>query len=136
MFRPRAYSRGLVIAVVLALAFCSAEGLMAQGIGAVTVSAIGHTYRGPCPAHLQFRGRIVIEKYPLTLNYVWERSDGAKSTTKVLKVPNASTRTMTVVDAWSFGKSGQIADVWVSLRVRSGNADVTSDHATIHVECR
>ena len=93
-------------------------------------------YRGPCPAHLRFTGNIYVEHSPMTYNYQWERSDGAKGEKHVVHVTNPSERHLTIFEEWNMGAPGRSSEVWQSLRVRSGNTDVTSEAAKVVVECK
>ena len=108
----------------------------AEGIGGIDVTASPHAFRGACPAHLKFTARIEVDRYPMTLNYQWERSDGVKGPTRVVHVPNVHTKTVTVVDSWQVGRKGDHLDLWEKVRVRSGNTDMTSREAAVTVDCR
>ena len=116
----------------------SAPGLLAQGspISEVTASAHPQHYKGPCPAKITFTGRIHVNRYPMTLNCQWERSDGATGPVKVLRVPSAQTRVMTVTDTWQLGAPGQSKEIWEKLRVRTGNTDMSSAPAAATIDCR
>ncbi|MGD0307920.1 MAG: hypothetical protein ABSC02_01415 [Acidobacteriota bacterium] len=70
----------------------------------------------------------------MTLNYQWERSDGAKGEVMVRRVSNPNARTVTVVDTWELSATHK--EVWVKLRVRCGNEDVTSEPAHVTINCR
>jgi hypothetical protein len=138
MFKRRIFACLLaILAIVFFLtATESLSARPAQGIGSIGVTATPHAFRGPCPAHLRFSARIEVDHFPMTLNYQWERSDGAKGPVRVVRVPSARTKTVTVVDTWQMGRKGDRLDVWEKVRVRSGNADTTSREATVTVDCR
>jgi hypothetical protein len=72
----------------------------------------------------------------MTLNYQWQRSDGAKGPLRVMRVPNASTRVLTIIEHWQLGAPGKQMQVWEQLRVRSGKTDITSAPATATINCR
>ena len=127
----------LFFILTLAIAgYATRTALASEGIGQVSVTATPQSFTGRCPAHLKFTARIAVDRYPMTLNYQWERSDGAKGPVKVVKVPNANTHSVTTVDSWQIGAKGDHLDVWEKIRVRSGNTDITSDAATVTVTCR
>ena len=68
-------------------------------------------YRGPCPGRPRFTGPIVVKKHPMTFNYPWERSDGAKGSVHVVKVPSAGTKSITEVDSWQVGTRGERIEI-------------------------
>ncbi|MBZ5627357.1 MAG: hypothetical protein LAO06_00660 [Acidobacteriia bacterium] len=105
-------------------------------IKSVKVGVNYSRYRGPCPAHLRFTGNIYVDRVPMTYNYQWERSDGAKGKKHVVHVSNSGERHLTIHEEWSLGTPGRTREVWQSLRVRSGNTDVTSEPARVVVECK
>lgn len=90
-------------------------------------------YQGPCPADLRFTGNIRVDPRIASYNYQWERSDGAKSELKVVRVSNGSGRFLVVHEDWQLGRPGR---VWERLRVRTGNTDVSSEAANVTVECK
>jgi len=117
-------------ALLLCLSVRRAEG---QGpISSVRVGANYSHYRGPCPARLRFTGNIYVDQYPMSFNYQWERSDGAKGQLHVVRVNNPEEQHIVVREDWTLSTHGE---VWESLRVRSGNTDVTSEAARVVVEC-
>lgn len=124
--------------VVALIVWYSPQILLAQqqAVTEVTVVANPQAYKGPCPGKLKFTGTMYVSRYPMTLNYQWERSDGAKGPVRVVHIPNAKTRSITVVDYWQVGASGQHLQVWERLRVRTGNTDITSSPATVTISCR
>jgi hypothetical protein len=122
----------LILVAVLVLS-CFAATLVAQGIAGVTVRATPQSYSGPCPARIRFIGVIQVDKSPMLLNCQWERSDGVKSPVKQIHVAKG-TKTVTISDSWQLSTHGR-QQVSETLRVRSGNADVSSS-ATATVNCR
>jgi hypothetical protein len=105
-------------------------------IGEVTVVANPQSYSGPCPARVRFTGTIAVLRPPMTFNYHWERSDGAKGPIRVVHVRNASARTVTVVDSWQLGTPGQRLRVWEKLVVNCGNTHITTSPAEATISCR
>jgi hypothetical protein len=90
-------------------------------------------YRGPCPARLRFTGNIYVDRVPMEYNYEWERSDGAKSGVRVVRVTDPRMKHVTIYDDWTLSAHGT---VWERLRVRSGNENRVSQVARTVVECR
>lgn len=134
MFR-RHMLAATVLALALAIVCTFAHSAFAQ-VGQVTVRASLARYMGPCPAHLRFNGRIEITGAPVTLNYEWERSDGARSPRRVVTVRNSRQRYVTATDSWTVGAKGQPMQVWVKLRVRSGRMDETAESPRVEIRCR
>lgn len=130
MSKARIVSLSLVAVLVLS---CLASTVAAQGIGGVTVKASPESYNGPCPARIRFTGVIEVQRYPMSLNYHWERSDGAKGPVKVFHV-NKGTRTITTVEMWQLSTPGR-QQVSATLHVNSGNEHLSSS-ARVHVNCR
>lgn len=121
----------------MTLAVIGAHQVQAQNpINSVKVGVNYSHYRGPCPAHLRFTGNIYVNHFPMSYNYQWERSDGAKTEKHVVHVSNAAERHLTVFEEWNLGAPGRSSEVWQSLRVRTGNTDVTSEPAKVVVECK
>lgn len=90
-------------------------------------------YQGSCPANLRFTGNIRVDSRVASYNYQWERSDGAKSELKVVRVSSGSPRLLVIHEDWQLGRPGR---VWERLRVRTGSADISSEPATVTVECK
>ena len=133
MFRRFLYC----LLVVTAVWLVAPRELQAQDpIRSVKVGVNYSHYRGPCPAHLRFTGNIYVDRVPMTYNYQWERSDGARGEKHVVHVSNPAERRLTIFEEWSLGAPGRSNQVWQSLRVRSGNTDVTSEPAKVAVECK
>lgn len=105
-------------------------------IGSVTVTVNKATFTGKCPTQFKFTGKIEVNKFPMVFNYHWERSDGGKTAVKVVKVPNAKTKTMTVVDTWQLGAKGKHFEGWVKLFVNSGNTHMVSEPASFTLDCK
>ena len=124
--------------VLVALVVLSASQILTaqEAVSGVNVMASVQTYSGKCPAKIKFTGTIEVTKYPMTFNYQWERSDGAKGPKKVVRVPSAKTKTVTVVDYWQVGAKGEAITVSAKLRVRTGNLDLTSAPAEVTVNCK
>ncbi len=133
MFRRSLYCLLIGIAVWLAVP----RNVQAQDIiRSVKVGVNYSHYRGTCPAHLRFAGNIYVDRVPMTYNYQWERSDGAKGEKHVVHVTNPAEQHRVVFEEWNLGAPGRASEVWQSLRVRSGNTDVTSEPAKVVVECK
>lgn len=104
--------------------------------GDVTLTATPSTYSGACPVRVRFTAKVGITAHPMAFNYVFERSDGAKSQLKVVRINNPNARTWEATEIWQLGASGQHLHVWEKLRVASGNTKIESNQADVDITCR
>jgi hypothetical protein len=134
MFGFRSFTAGVMMIsaglIVLTPGSAPANELI-QSIRAWSGTA---NYTGPCPKEFKFSGNIQLNPQPSggTLNYHWERSDGAKSAQKVVRIqPNQ--RMLRVNNNWTVGKSGQLSQ---ALVVNSGNQHLRADTPVSNITCR
>lgn len=90
------------------------------------------SYTGPCPAPLRFTGVIHVSQSPVTVEYQWERSDGATAPKHKIVIRN---RGLGVNDSWKVGGAGEHLTVWEKLHVLSPN-DMVSPAGSVVVKCR
>jgi hypothetical protein len=64
---------------------------------------------------------------PIAFNYHWERSDGAKSEQKLIKVNNAGESSYRIVENWTVGSEIDVGSLWVKVFVNSGNTHLVSE---------
>lgn len=81
---------------------------------------------------LKFSVRIDVRTSPLTYNYHWERSDGAKSAEKVASVKKGVT-SIVINDAWQLGPNSGLKEVWEQLFINTGNTHLSSEQIKIAV---
>ena len=131
------HALGLALLVLPALAAVPSPATAPQSpFGDVTLSATPSKYHGTCPVRIRFVGKVGVTAHPMVFNYTFERSDGAKSELKVFRVANPNARTATVQEVWELGTSGQHLQVWMKLRVASGNTRIESNQADVDIACR
>src|SRR5690242_3712354 len=97
--------RKLVLAAAVALPAIGALPVAAEGFGPVHVAVNHHEHRGRCPVETVFTASINFTMpHPrgFTFSYHWERSDGAKGPTHVVR-PGPGERTLVVRDRWRMG---------------------------------
>jgi len=135
MTRSRFLGASMFTILVFALVTSLVVTLSAD-VGDVTVTAKPESFAGQCPVTIKFTGTIQVLSYPMSFNYQWERSDGAKGQVRVVHVPNAKTKTVTVVDYWKVGSKGQHLEVWEKLRVNCGNTHIVAGPASSSINCR
>ena len=87
---------------------------------------------GRCPADLQFIGTVNANRWPVWIDYRWERSDGAAAGRRRMEVRSAHQR---VSDTWRLGRNGQRLVVWERLHVLAPT-NVMSREARVNVICR
>ena len=89
-------------------------------------------FSGTCPATIKFTGAIHVSAFPVTVEYQWERSDGATGPKRrvVIRGPGLG-----VNDTWTLGGAGDHVTVGEKLHVLSPN-DVVSPMVSAKVVCR
>lgn len=130
--------RKLVLAAAVALPAIGALPVAAEGFGPVHVAVNHHEHRGRCPVETVFTASINFTMpHPrgFTFSYHWERSDGAKGPTHVVR-PGPGERTLVVRDRWRMGGRGQSYDISETIHLGSGNERITESSPTVHIECR
>jgi len=106
--------------------------------GAIRVAVNRSEFRGRCPAEVVFTGNIDFNMpHPrgFVMNYFWERIDGAKSPTRVVR-PGPNQRMQVVRETWRLGGHNQVHEVFATLHVNSGNTHLRETSRTVRVECR
>lgn len=111
--------------------------LIAVGAHAQTVTRVGavakpKNFRGRCPAEIQFVGTIHVSRHPVEVEYVWERSDGARSERHRVVIRSAG---QSVNEYWTLGGPGQRMVIWEQLHVLAPT-NIRSDRVPVHVNCR
>jgi len=128
-------SFGIVLIALAALAALPRSHAQQSPFGDITLIASPTTFTGACPAHLRFEGRVHVNVHPMTFNYHFERSDGAKTGDKVVHVTRAKGDVYVVTDRWQLGAKGQHHQVWEKLVVASGDTKAESNQASAEVTC-
>jgi hypothetical protein len=90
------------------------------------------TFSGPCPATITFNSVINANQYPVSVDYQWERSDGATGPKQTVKLEAKGT---SVSDTWQLGGSGDHLSVWEKVHVLSPN-DISSGKAMTRLTCK
>ena len=121
------YRRGLAVVAAAALLAAAAGSVSAQE--PVSIQGVSASVQALVSGETQitFVGVVGIGVVPMAFNYHWERSDGARSAVKVVRVSNAAEQSYRVVEKWTVGGSVQAADLWVKLFVNSGNTHLVSE---------
>jgi len=131
--------RKLVLAAAVAFpAIAAALPVAAEGFGPVHVAVNHNEHRGRCPVETIFTASINFTMpHPrgFTFSYHWERSDGAKGPTHVVR-PGPGERTLVVHDRWRMGGRVQSYDISETIHLGSGNERITESSPTVHIECR
>lgn len=97
----------------------------------VTVANPGE-YSGPSPARIQFSAAVFVNKYPLKINYRWERSDGAKSQPQTLEIAGP---VQGVTTTWTLGAPGKRYQIWERLHILAP-VDIAAEPGRAAVVCR
>ena len=101
-------------------------------VNRVVVAARPASFAGRCPAHLHFVGTIYVTRYPVWLEYEWERSDGGRGPRQRVEVRS---RSLTVGDSWELGGGRERLRVWERLHVLAPTG-ISSPAANVSVNCR
>ena len=116
------------------LVFLFAMSLVAA---ARTVTSVGlvakpRSYSGPCPATLRFIGTIRVRRYPVWVDYQWERSDGARGQRQRIRIDS---RGRGVSETWRIGGRHEHMQVWERLHVLAPTG-ISSPAVRVNVNCR
>ena len=135
------FTRGFGIAILALPALAAWSGPPRHAapqapFGDVTLTASPSHYEGKCPVRIRFEGKVGIAVHPMAFNHLFERSDGARSRLQVSRVSNPNTATVTLVEQWQVGASGQHLQVWEKLHVASGNTRIESNQADADIVCK
>ena len=76
---------------------------------------------------LTFIAELNLNVVPVSFNFHWERSDGAKSAQKVVKIGNTGENRYRLEEKWSVGPTVQIGDLWEKVYVNTGNTHLVSE---------
>ena len=94
-------------------------------------AAAPKTYTGKCPVTVHFSSIINTNHRPVTIEYEWVRSDGAKGPKQTATITNQ----MEVVrDTWELGGAGEHKTIWEKVHVLSPN-NISSGEATARLNC-
>ncbi|MFI5280011.1 MAG: hypothetical protein ACHQU1_05930 [Gemmatimonadales bacterium] len=125
------------LALTLGLVARRAEPAAPQGpFGPVSLDVTPARYTGRCPARIRFTATIAVTTHPMVFNYQFERSDGAKSQLRVVRVPANGPSSYTFNQMWQVGAAGQQMQVWQKLRVASGVTRIETNPITVDITCR
>ena len=127
--RRRISMKGLSTTLSLALVLSLASITAAFAQESVTfdeLSASTHPLQNG-KTGISFIAALDLNDIPIVFNYHWERSDGAKSAQKTIKVNNKSESPYKLVENWAVGPGVDVAGLWARVYVNSGNAHLVSD---------
>jgi hypothetical protein len=135
MRRTRILTLGLVVA--LGMIAHRAEPAASQSpFGPVSLGVMPARYTGRCPAHIRYTATIAVTTHPMAFNYQFERSDGAKSQLRVIRVPANGPASYRFNEQWQVGAAGQHIQVWEKLKVASGVTRVETNPVSVDITCR
>ena len=119
---------GLITAAVAVTVIAQVRSIGSVGI----FTRPSRIWEAPCPANLEFVGTINANRWPIWVNYRWERSDGATMATQRVQMRSAHQR---VTDSWRLGRRGEHIIVWERLHVVAPT-NVFSSQGRVNVICR
>ena len=101
-------------------------------VARIDVVAKPEAYIGKCPANVSFIATLHLARWPVTVQYHWERSDGTRTKRERVEVRGAR---HSLTDLRRVGAHGQRLHVWERLHVTAPNA-ISSHQARAIVTCR
>ncbi|TXH03043.1 MAG: hypothetical protein E6R07_13195 [Nevskiaceae bacterium] len=129
--RSAAIVSALLLSIPLSV-MARSHAKAAEPVAVAGVVAVPDHYAGDCPAALEFTATVRIAKPPVTLEYVWERSNGSR--TQVRRI-QARSGTQKITDEWAIGGAPGTLKVWEKLTLLSP-LNLSSGVAKATVECR
>jgi hypothetical protein len=124
--------------VLAAAAVASITPAFAEPFGQIHVAANRSMYKGRgCPIEVVYTATInFILPHPkgFVFNYHWERSDGAKGPSHVVR-PGEHERTLVVHEKWKLGAPGNTYDASAVIHLNSGNEHIQEGSPSVHIEC-
>ena len=124
-----AICRRFIAGILVTLVFAP---LLARTIEGVGIFSTPRDWSAPCPADLKFVGTINASRWPVRVEYRWERSDGAVSARRFIEVRSQHQR---VTETWRLGRYRQHMVVWERLHVLAPT-NIKSGQALVTVNCR
>jgi hypothetical protein len=122
-----------VAAAALVAASFSGAALAKNTITSISAKAVPDKYSGDCPAALEFVGTIKVSKFPVTVEYLWERSNHSRTQVRRIQVRSA---VQNITDEWSVGGApGAPLKVWEKLTILSPS-NISSALAKASVSCK
>jgi hypothetical protein len=118
------------VALAFSLASLMAIGSIASAFAQGTISfrelsASARPVNGG--TELSFVAVLNLNVFPITFNYRWERSDGARAEQRVIKVNASSNGTYKLVEKWKVGDGVDVNGLWERVSVNSGNTHLVSE---------
>ena len=98
----------------------------------IDVVAKPAAYIGKCPANISFIATVHVSRWPVVIQYQWERSDGTRSRRERVEIAGAR---HSLTDLRRIGARRQRLRIWERLHVLAPS-DVTSRQARVIVRCR
>jgi hypothetical protein len=99
-------------------------------VSALPATAIPKRFSGKCPATITFHSVVRANKYPVTVEYQWERSDGASGAKQTMTLDGEGS----VQESWQLGGAGEHLAIWERVHVLSPNV-MSSGPAHVRVVC-
>jgi hypothetical protein len=114
-----------VIAFALALfsfAFAFAQEPISIGGASASARALGNGN-----TEITFVAVVNLDVIPISFNFHWERSDGARTAVRVISVRNTNEQTYRLVEKWTVGQNVATDQLWEKVFVNSGNTHLASE---------
>jgi len=106
---------------VAAAGAASAQDALSIQNASASILAVSNGQR-----QITFTVLLDLNALPIAFNYHWERSDGAKTAPKVVRVASGAEPSYRLVERWTVGGSVDPAELWEKVYVNSGNTHLVS----------
>lgn len=132
-----ALDRKLGAIALAALALSAAAPALADGpFENVRVAANRAEHRGACPVAIVYTATVNLRPHRgVVFQYHWQRSDGAKSPSQVVRARNGE-NSFVFREEWRVGGRGTEGDFSDAIVLASGTVHERVESPPVHVRCR
>jgi len=107
---------------LLSLAFAYAQEPISIGSASASARILGNGN-----TEITFVAVLNLNVIPISFNFHWERSDGARTGVRVISVRNTAEQTYRLVERWTVGQNVATDQLWEKVFVNSGNTHLASE---------
>lgn len=105
------------------LSLAQAHGQEPISIGQTSSSAVS---LGNGSTEITFMAVVNLNVIPVSFNFHWERSDGARTAVRVISVRDAGEQTYRLVEKWTVRQGLPVEQLWEKVFVNTGNTHLVS----------
>lgn len=116
----------LILVVALSLAVFGTAQAFAQEPMSIGETSSSARVLSNGNTEITFVAVVNLNVIPISFNFHWERSDGARTAVRVISVRNTGEQNYRLVEKWTVGQNVQIDQLWEKVFVNSGNTHLAS----------